>query len=191
MRVVKETDVKKVGTFVIKMDMEHAGMETVKLLFDDMEIIFNVAYDGEEFIYSMLKSLNHFEFHGYDKFVLYNYTRGEQTTIETRRDDQIVHIEIEHLDHEFERYGINIRRYGVIIPFEVYRQSVIDAGLDVLRRYGNNGYSENWAIIGGTYFIGSLISALTSKRFSSVDEDDKIWYRSNIKEELQTLMDAL
>ena len=191
MRAVKESDVKKVGTFLIKVDMEHAGMETVKLLFDDMEIIFNVAYDGEEFVYSMLKSLNHFEFHGYDKFVLYNYTQGEQTTIETQRDGQKVHIEIEHLDHEFERYGINIRRYGVIIPFEVYRQSVIDAGLDVLRRYGNNGYSENWAIIGGTYFIGSLISALTSKRFSSVDEDDKIWYRSNIKEELQTLMDAL
>jgi hypothetical protein len=191
MRVVKETDVKKINSFVIKVDMEHAGMETVKLLVDDMEIILNVAYDGEEFIYSMLESLNHFEFHGYDKLVLYNYTRGEQTTIETRRDDQIVHIEIEHLDHEFERYGINIRRYGVIIPFEVYRQSVIDAGLDVLRRYGNNGYSENWAIIGGTYFIGSLISALTSNRFSSVDEDDKIWYRSNIKEELQTLMDAL
>ena len=191
MRVVKEIGVKKVSTFVIKVDMEHAGMETVKLLFDDMEITFSATYDGEEFIYSMLRSLNHFEFHGYDKFVLYNYTRGEQTAIETQRDGQMVYIEIEHLDHEFERYGINIRRCGVIIPFEVYRQSVIDTGLDVLRRYGNNGYSENWAIIGGTYFIGSLISALTSKRFSPVEEDDKIWWRSNIKEELQTLMDSL
>ena len=36
MRVVKETDVKKVSSFVIKVDMEHAGMETVKLLFDDI-----------------------------------------------------------------------------------------------------------------------------------------------------------
>ena len=34
MRVVKETDVKKINSFVIKVDMEHAGMETVKLLFD-------------------------------------------------------------------------------------------------------------------------------------------------------------
>lgn len=180
----------KANSLTIDLQMKHAGEEDIKLQFDNLDIAFHISYDGDEFISTMLNALKRFEFHGWDKFVLYDHLRGEKVVFTFINRAPMIEIDIETHQHEFEEFGANTKRWKISMPYATYRQSVIDTALYVLRRYGINGFSDNWAVIGGTYFVGALISILTNNKCMGYNDQTEE-YHSDIKAELQTLIDAL
>ena len=70
------------------------------------------------------------------------------------------------------------------MPYEVYRQGVIDATIQALKEYGCKGYNENWADGDGALFIGELLAVLTTECSNCTDGN----YRSSITKELNMLL---
>lgn len=182
-------------TFNVDIEQLFPGCEKVTLRFgQDIEILFYASYVGQEPLNSMLDSLYEFEC-GYEhdddddddesrlKYVWYD----EPGTISfdvTKRSSTL----LMHICNDKEEDGINVEQWHICLPYEVYKQGIIDAALLALKRCGCKGFNSNWSDGTNGIFIGKLISVLTSKS-KIYDADNNC--RSDIKEELQTLMDLL
>lgn len=184
---------KFVDKFKIEVNIEGVYKESVSFSFgDDPAILVRVSNDGEEPISALLESLEVFMYHGHSQFALYDLCVGHKTECSLYNHPDGVRIDLEHFNGDSEKYTVNTRRWSYTMPLAIYRKAVIDAAITALKKYGCKGISESWHVIGGTYFLGRLVSLLSPERCEMVDDNEgNELYRSNIKSELQTLIDAL
>ena len=184
---------KFVEKFKIEVDIEGVYNESVSFRFgDDPAISVRVSNDGEEPISALLESFEVFEFHGHSHFALYDLCIGHKTECSLYNHPDGVRIDIEHFNGDWEKYAVNTRRWSYTMPLAVYKDAIIDAAITALKKYGCKGISESWHVIGGTYFLGRLVALLSPEGCEKVeDNNDNELYRSDIKSELQALIDAL
>ena len=176
--------------FKVDIDLEYNDNAKMKYHFgDSCEINFHASAMGIDPISAMLESIKMLEYFGAFKYVLHGYLHGKMR-FDARIQSDTLEIVIEV--HNSDDGETDIRRWFVAIPYNRYKKGVVDAALTTLRMYGVNGFSKNCGIIGGTYFIGNLISILTDEDCIRVDkEDDERFYHSNIESELGVLLKHL
>ena len=184
---------KYIDKFQIDVDIDGIYEESVTFRFgDNPAICVRVSNDGEEPISALLESFEVFKYHGHSELVLYDLCIGHKTKCALSSHPDGVRLDIEHFNGEWERYVVNTRRWSYTMPLSVYKEAIVGTALTALKRYGCKGISESWHVIGGTYFLGRLVSLLSPEDCERVDtKDDNYLYRSDIKKELQTIIDAL
>lgn len=175
MEEIKNNVVKEVNSFKIDIEQFWPGSESVKLSFgEDIEINFYATYVGVEPLTRMVKSLLEIERYECDTFVWYDEPGWIRFSIELVSDN-LLSMKITGDE--------NVEPQDILLPYEVYRQGVIDAAIQALKEYGCKGYNENWADGDGALFIGELLAVLTTECSICADEN----YRSSITTELQIL----
>lgn len=184
---------KLIEKFKIDVDIDCIYQERVTFRFDDEPAIsVSVSNDGEEPITALLESFEVFKFHGHSEFILYDLCIGHKTKCSLCNHPDGIRIDLELFNGEWDKYTINTRRWSYTMPLNVYKNAVIETSITALKRYGCKGISGSWHVVGGTYFLGHLVSLLSAQGCERIDAEERnYWYRSDIKSELQTLINAL
>lgn len=169
-------NIQEVSSFKIDIEQFWPGSESVKLSFgEDIEINFYATYVGVEPLTRMVKSLLEIERYECDKFVWNAEPGWIKFSIELVSDN-LLSMKITGDE--------NVKPQDILLPYEVYRQGVINAAIQALKEYGCKGYNENWADGDGALFIGELLAVLTTECSICADEN----YRSSITTELKVLV---
>lgn len=174
-----------VESFSIDIKQEWPGCEDVSIVFNrEVVIKFSATYVGPEPLTTMIDSLLSLQCYDEDEYIWYDEPGMIKFNVE-RASSSMLSMSIET---DKAQDGEDIKRWELMIPYDIYRQGIIDAAIAALKKYGCKGFNDNWADGNSAYFIGELLSLLTANcKIAKTDGN----YYSDIKSELQTLIDVI
>lgn len=156
----------KIDRFSIKVKSVSYGCEDISLFFNDQEIYFFASYMGYEPVTTLIKSLVWLErdVEGVDYMTTSFEWLDEPGSLkfDLRKDLQEDHIliRIKYDNCVDDSLYHREKDWCFEMPYSLYRQTVLDTALRVLKEYGLNGFNESWADDPDTFSICSLISLL-------------------------------
>ena len=148
----------KVNSFKVNVSQSGVGCEDITLSFgEDMVINFTASYIGAEPLTTMIESLKDLESRDSTSYIWWDEPGKIKFRIK-RISSSLLSIRIDYDENES---GRDIHQRHILIPYDIYRQGIIDASIKALKEYGCTGFNKNWADGESAMFIGSLISILS------------------------------
>lgn len=179
----------KVTNFDFKVKSISAGWEEFELIFDKIIIPFNASYIGAEPINSLLSSIINLESVANDYHTAYAGCKWECEPgfmkIRFEKTDDILNIDITHND----RYTDGVDEHQIFhLPYPIFREAIIKESLRVLKKYGMQGFNDNWMDDCEYFPLNELIAVLGSQSLLNSKTGE---YHSDILNELEVLSLAL
>lgn len=182
---VHKQDMIQVDSFEVNVCQKGVGYEDITLSFGENVVInFAASYIGAEPLTTMIESLIVLEHKDSVKYRWFDEPGVIKFSIE-RVSSSLLSIRIDYDENEC---GRDIHEWHILMPYDIYKQGIINASIRALKKYGCEGFNENWSDGDCAMFIGRLISILTPP--IEFDEEKDI-VRSDIMMELRCLLKHL
>ena len=168
------------------------GWQQFILSFGTTILQFNSSYFGNdaltEFITTIctLESENPGDSWNDSEFTLYDEPGIIHFYFRRKYDTNIVIIDIETIDI-MDKPNCT-RNWHIMMEYEVFRKTIIDAALVVLKKYGLRGLRGNWCACTEGFPVSTFLRILLGKPNFNNDSEE---YRSDIFEELEFLKQIL
>lgn len=128
------------------------GWTDIKLLINDKVIICNASYLGPEPLWSLVNTCLSFyttKYEENDEYEEEEYITWEKEPgalrLEMRLDrDRMVHFDIKEYEDNYKDDKVVLQEWHEIVPFEKFRDAVVDEGFRVLNAFGLYGYYASW-----------------------------------------------
>ena len=156
---------KEIKNFEVGISNFCYGSTDISLTFDDKTITFDATYVGEEPLCSLIVSVYELD--------RYPVNVGEETwDLEWQSEpgyfkiymNRIISTGLLYLDIETDRidgtYLDEVRKYSYVVPYQMYKDSIIKCALRALKTYGLTGFNENWIDGPDTFPLGALLNIM-------------------------------
>lgn len=163
------------------------GSEEIDLVFGDTTLSFLASYIGREPVSGLIRAAatlpvwEHAELTWLDEP---GYLKTE-FRLDSLSGRLSVDIEMEDTMPEDAE---SPEKFHFVTDYEVFKEAVIKVALNVLKTYGMIGFMQSWSERTETFPVAELLS-LMGGQSSQHEKSDS--FRSNIKDELQLLMNAV
>lgn len=165
-----------------------AGWESIKLIFNKIELPFEASYIGDEPLSTLIEAADLLDDKESHYYIEWKDEPGYMK-LELKHEalsDKLL-IDIEH-NKEDDSKSASSRHWNIEMQFSQFRNAVVRIAKEILCKYGFIGFIDNWDYDQTSFPIGSLLSILGAKSnsYSGIIE-----HKSDLQKEIAILNDLL